>query len=84
MSRIDQVVLSEDGTRAWAIQGELNSPFRRVAEVETAQAVNTPLARSTQAFEEANARQGQAPGLAAPQEQTEQQAARQPAVAPGM
>lgn len=84
LSRIDQVVLSEDGTRAWAIQGELNSPFRRVAEVETSQAVNTPLARSTHAFEEANARQGQAPGLAAPQEQIEQQAVRQPAVAPGM
>jgi peptidoglycan hydrolase-like protein with peptidoglycan-binding domain len=74
LSRIDQVVLSEDGTRAWAIQGELNSPFRRVAEVETAQAVNTPLARSTRAFEEANARQVQASELAASQEQTEQQA----------
>jgi peptidoglycan hydrolase-like protein with peptidoglycan-binding domain len=50
MERIDHVVLSDDGSRAFAVQGDLSSPLRRVAEVSTAQAVTTPLDRSSAAL----------------------------------
>ena len=50
LSRIDHVVLSDDGSKAYAVQGDLNSPLKKMAEVQTAQAVNTPLAQSTQAM----------------------------------
>jgi putative chitinase len=45
--RIDHVVLSDDGSRAYAVQGDLNSPLKRMAEVDTAKAVNTPIEHSS-------------------------------------
>ncbi len=53
LQRIDHAVLSDDAKRAYAVQGDLNSPFKRVADVDTAQAVNTPLEKSTAALEQA-------------------------------
>jgi putative chitinase len=47
LTRIDHVVLSDDGSKAYAVQGDLNSPLKKMAEVQTAQAVNTPLEQST-------------------------------------
>lgn len=47
LSRIDQVVLSDDATRAYAVQGDLNSPLKKIAEVETQKAVSTPLEQSS-------------------------------------
>lgn len=46
LTRIDHVILSDDGSKAFAVQGELNSPMKKMAEVQTAQAVNTPLEQS--------------------------------------
>jgi len=57
LERIDRVMLSEDGSRAYAVQGDLNSPFKRVAEVPTQQAVNTPVERSSAQLEQAAAQQ---------------------------
>jgi len=59
LQRIDHAVLSEDAKHAYAVQGELNSPLKRVAGVDTAQAVNTPLEKSTTALEQATATQTQ-------------------------
>lgn len=47
LNRIDQVALSEDGSRAFAVQ---NGVFKQFAQVQTAEAVNTPMAQSTQAL----------------------------------
>ncbi|MDR6935276.1 peptidoglycan-binding domain-containing protein [Luteibacter sp. 3190] len=50
MCRIDHVVMSDNGSRAYAVQGDLNSPFKVHANVDVAQAVNTPLEQSGAAF----------------------------------
>jgi hypothetical protein len=47
-SRIDHVALSDDAARGYAIQGDLNSPFKRYVEVDVMQAIQTPLAQSSQ------------------------------------
>lgn len=52
LQRIDHAVLSEDAKHTYAVQGELNSPLKRVAGVDTAQAVNTPLEKSTAVLEQ--------------------------------
>lgn len=46
LTKIDHVLLSDDGTRAYAVQGDLNSPLKRTVEVDTAKAVNTPIEQS--------------------------------------
>jgi len=46
LTRIDHVLLSDDGSKAYAVQGDLNSPMKKMSEVQTAQAVNTPLEQS--------------------------------------
>ncbi|SKB69530.1 peptidoglycan-binding domain-containing protein [Luteibacter sp. 22Crub2.1] len=78
LERIDQVVLSDNRDRAWAVQGDMNSPFKRYAEVDTVQAVNTPLAQSTQAWEQSSAQQGQMQQTAPTQQLVESQPNRQP------
>jgi hypothetical protein len=50
LERIDHVVLGENATRAFAVQGELDSPFRRFAGVDILQAVAMPLAQSSADF----------------------------------
>jgi flagellum-specific peptidoglycan hydrolase FlgJ len=47
-SRIDHVALSDDANRGYAIQGELSSPLKKFVEVDVMQAVQTPLAQSSQ------------------------------------
>jgi hypothetical protein len=47
MSRIDHVVLSDDFSRAYAVQGEANSPFKKFAEVPTEVGVATSIDRSS-------------------------------------
>lgn len=46
LTKIDHVLLSDDGSRAYAVQGDLTSPLKRTAEVDTAKAVNTPIEQS--------------------------------------
>lgn len=45
LDRIDQVALSDDGKRAFAVEGELSSPLRKIAFVDTDQAVHTSFAQ---------------------------------------
>jgi len=72
LSRIDHVVLSADAQRAFAVQGDLNSPFKRMAEVSTLEATATPLARSSDAWTAATP-----PPVAAPTQPSQDQAMRQ-------
>ncbi|WP_448098330.1 XVIPCD domain-containing protein [Luteibacter yeojuensis] len=50
MHRIDHVALSEDAARTYAVQGDIHSPHKQVAEVATQQAIATPLEQSAQAL----------------------------------
>lgn len=47
MNRVDHVVLSDDATRAYAVQGDINSLFKRYTDVNVSQAIATPLAQSS-------------------------------------
>jgi hypothetical protein len=47
MSRVDHVVLSDDASRAYAVQGEINSLFKRYTDVNVGQAMSTPMAQSS-------------------------------------
>ncbi|WP_161596253.1 peptidoglycan-binding domain-containing protein [Rhodanobacter glycinis] len=47
MSRVDHVVLSDDASRAFAVQGDINSLFKRYTDVNVGQAMGTPLAQSS-------------------------------------
>ena len=53
LTRIDEVRLSEDGLRAFAIE---TGGIERFAHVQTAEAVHTTLAQSSQAWRENAAR----------------------------
>lgn len=52
LTQIDHVLMSEDGSRIYAVQGDLNSPHRRMAEVPMQQAVNTSLEQSSRAMQQ--------------------------------
>ena len=60
LSRIDHVLISDDGSRIYAVQGDLNSPHKRMAEVPTQQAVNTPLEQSSRELAQAGQQQAAA------------------------
>ncbi len=71
MSRIDSVMLSGDGSRIFAAQE--GGPLRQVAEVSTAQAVNTPVMQSSAAAQ--GIQPSQVPAEAVAQPGTEQDSA---------
>lgn len=48
MSQIDHVVLSDDASRGFAVQGPLSSPFKQYASVNVMDAIQTPLDQSSQ------------------------------------
>ena len=70
LKKIDHVVLNDDGSRAWAVQGDLRSPFKQHAEVNVGQAVGTPLAQSSASSAQLHGAPGQ---QQAPQVQQQQQ-----------
>ena len=49
--------MSDDGSRVYAVQGDLNSPHKRMAEVPTQQAVNTPLEQSSREMQQLDQQQ---------------------------
>jgi len=49
-TRVDHVVMSDDGSRAYAVQGQLNSPFKQYVDVDVARAVTVPLEQSGAQF----------------------------------
>lgn len=52
MSRIDYVALSDDANRIYAVQGAVSSPFKKVAEADVVQGLQTPLSQSSQVVNE--------------------------------
>ncbi|MFC4765263.1 XVIPCD domain-containing protein [Dyella koreensis] len=73
LERIDHVVLSEDASRAYAVQGDLQSPFKRYADIPTQEGVNTPVDKSSAAWEQLAQQAQLAERRAQSQTQTEQQ-----------
>jgi len=58
LKQIDHVVMSDDGSKAFAVQGDLRSTTKHIAQpVETAQAVQTSIAQSSAAMEQATQKQ---------------------------
>lgn len=47
LERIDQVILSEDASRAIAVQDDIRSPLRRFAVVDVMSGISTPLVQSS-------------------------------------
>ncbi|SDG99741.1 MULTISPECIES: XVIPCD domain-containing protein [Rhodanobacteraceae] len=50
LDRVDHVLLSDDGSRTFAVQGNLQSSHgldRKVAQLQTTEALNTPIAQSS-------------------------------------
>ncbi|HEY9133208.1 MAG TPA: peptidoglycan-binding domain-containing protein [Dyella sp.] len=72
MTRVDHVVLNDNASRAYAVQGDLNSPFKQYADVNVATAVMTPVAQSSAAWERANPPQPAQNQHVTPQQQTQQ------------
>lgn len=79
MSRVDHVVLSDDANRAFAIQGDLNSLFKRYANVDVTQAINTPVAQSSVQWQQNVQQTAQAHSAQATQ-QTQNPQPAQPAI----
>jgi hypothetical protein len=88
LTRIDQVALNSDASRAYAVQGEPNSPFKQVAEVNTQQALATPLEKSSETIQQQAAQQAQVQQASersqAPAEQQQQQVQQQSRSTPGL
>lgn len=82
LNRIDAVALSDNGSRAFAVEHVIPNALSRDAHVQTAQAVNQPLAQSTAQWQQAAQQQQQA--QAQTQQVAQQQAnPQQPAVGMG-
>jgi putative chitinase len=47
MNRVDHVVLSDDASRAYAVQGDINSLFKRYTDVNVGQAMGTSVAQTS-------------------------------------
>ncbi|MDQ7995297.1 MAG: XVIPCD domain-containing protein [Luteibacter sp.] len=47
LSRIDHVVMNDDFSRTFAVQGDMNSPFKKMVEVPTETGISTSIDRST-------------------------------------
>ncbi|WP_266157775.1 XVIPCD domain-containing protein [Dyella silvatica] len=79
LSQVNHVVLSDDKSQAFAVQGDLNSPFKQMAQVQTAQAVQASVAQSSQAWQQATQEKPQA-AQAMPLQQDPSQAQPAPTV----
>ena len=66
MTRVDHAVLSDDASKVYAIQGELNSPFKKVAEASTQEAANTSLEESGRQSLQVAAQQAAQPAVNTP------------------
>jgi Muramidase (flagellum-specific) len=83
MQRIDTVMLNDNATQIYAVQGDLNSPFKQVAGVDVMQALQTPLAQSTQQVDQ-HLQQSQQAQAAQSQQQGQAQAPQPAAAQPAM
>lgn len=77
LDQIHHAVLSDDASRTFAVQGEPHSPLRQLAQVQTAQAVNTPIEQSSLAWQQvASSRQDHVQASPPALQSQEQQAQR--------
>lgn len=60
MDRIDHVMLSDDASRAYAVQGQVTSPFKKVAEVQTELGISASIEQSSKAWAQATDQRQQA------------------------
>lgn len=51
LTKIDHVILSEDKAHMYAVQGEIDSPLKRIAGVHTSEAAATPVKGSSESLE---------------------------------
>ncbi|WP_458071870.1 XVIPCD domain-containing protein [Rhodanobacter sp. BL-MT-08] len=79
MSGVDHVVLSQDAQRAFAIQGDLNSPHKSYAHVDITQSVNTSVAQSSAQWQQ-NAQQATQAQTAQAMQQAQNPQPAQPAM----
>ncbi|MBT2119142.1 hypothetical protein KK141_18345 [Dyella sp. LX-66] len=77
LNEINHVVLSEDKSKAFGVQGDLHSPTKQITEVGTAQAVNTSVAQSSQQWQQHRAAQPEQQGQHQQQSQQNQQQGQQ-------
>ena len=77
LHEINHVVLSDDKSRTFGVQGDLHSPTKQITEVGTAQAVNTSVAQSSQQWQQHAAMQQAQQGQQQNQSQQAQQSSRQ-------
>ncbi|KJV29135.1 hypothetical protein VI08_16250 [Luteibacter yeojuensis] len=83
LTGISSAVLNDDGSKVYVVQGDMNSPFKQVAEVNTQQAVNTSLEQSSAQWKQVADQQAATQAQAqAPQQHTPAPQATQPA--PGL
>jgi hypothetical protein len=52
LNKVDHAVLSDNASRVFAVEGDTSSPFRRVADVQTAEAVATSIDASSMAWQQ--------------------------------
>ena len=83
LQSVDHVVLNADASKAYAVQGQLDSPHKRIAETSTQQAVNTPIEQSSAAWQALaeRGREGSAQQAAQQEHVTQQRASQQSAAA---
>jgi murein L,D-transpeptidase YcbB/YkuD len=77
LSKVDHVVMSDDGKQAYAIQGEPSSPFKRFAEVDVAQSVAKPVEQSSAEYTRLDQQQGQTQAAPRPVQTQQPQAPQQ-------
>ncbi|WP_158879998.1 XVIPCD domain-containing protein [Rhodanobacter sp. L36] len=82
MHAVNHVVLSDDSTHAFAVQGAVNSSSRHVTHVETAQASNTTIEQSSMAWQQVTQQKQSEPAHAA--QVTPEQRIQQPPHTAGM
>lgn len=70
LGRIDHVLMNDDFSRTFAVQGDMNSPFKKLAEVPTEIGISTSIDRSTAELQSISA---QTPDIAQRTSQTLQQ-----------
>ncbi|UPG84682.1 peptidoglycan-binding protein [Luteibacter aegosomatis] len=73
LTHIDHIVMNEDGSKGYAVQGELNSPLKKVAEFDVNQALATPLEKSSEAAMQTQTAQSHAQVQSQAQSQQQQQ-----------
>lgn len=83
LNRIDAVALSDNGSRAFAVEHVIPNALSRDAHVETAQAVNQPLAQSTAQWQQAAQQQTQAQTQTQAQQVAQQPNPQHPAISMG-